>query len=431
MRRAKQTPGGIEPVNRLLPAGAASVLALAAPFLVLLPAARAEIALSANDSKMVLDNGAVRTARDPAPDTLSIIDLSASPPRLRGEIQVPASVVGPPSSVAVSPDERIALVTANQRHDPVDPSKLVPGNSMAVVDLSANPPRVLATLNTGSGPAGVSINRAGTLALVANRAEGTVSVFRIRDGTTVAPVGKVEIGPVSSEVSHVAFTPDGRHALVTRHGDHMVNVLQIEGDRVSKTGREITTGVRPYGLSVSPEGRWAVVANLGRGTGDADTVSLIDLGREPWRVVDTVSVGQTPEGIQASPDGRFAAVTVMNGSNKPPGSPFHGPGLVRMLRIADGRLSVVSEARVGAWAQGAAFSLDGRTLLVGNTADREVQVLRVSEEGRLTDTGARIGVSGGPAALRTVADWGRRGAGSRAGDPGGAGAGLTGGVSGP
>ena len=390
-------------MNRLLPAAVLASLAT-------LPgAAPAQIALSANDNKLVLDNGATRTARDPSPDTLSIIDLSANPPRLRGEIQVPASVVGPPSSVAISPNERLALVTANQRHDSADPSKLVPGNSMAVIDLSSNPPRVVATVNTGSGPAGVSINRAGTLALVANRAEGTVSVYRISDGATVQAAGKVEIGPVSSEVSHVAFTPDGRHALVTRYGDHMVNVLQIENDKVTKTNREITTGVRPYGISITPDGRWAVVANIGRGTGDADTVSLLDLGREPWRIVDTVSVGQTPEGIQTSPDSRFAAVTVMNGSNKPPGSPFHGPGLVRMLRVADGRLSVVSEARVGTWAQGVAFSPDGRTLLVGNMVEREVQVLRVSEDGKLTDAGTRLGVAGGSAALRTVADYGPAG----------------------
>lgn len=390
-------------MNRLLPA--ALLLALAAPG----AAPNAQLALSANDNKVVLSNGAVRPARDPAPDTLSVIDLSTNPPRLRAEIQAPVSVVGPPTSVAIGPDERLALVTRNQRHDPADPTRLVPGNGMAVVDLAANPPRIVATVNTGSGPAGVSINRAGTMALVANRAEGTVSVYRISNGTTVTPAGKVEIGPVASEVSHVAFTPDGRHALVTRYGDHMVNVLAIENERVTKTGREITTGVRPYGLSIAPDGRWAVVANLGRGTGDADTVSLIDLTREPWRIVDAVSVGQTPEGIQASPDSRFAAVTVMNGSNKPPGSPFYGPGLVRMLRVADGRLAIVSEAKVGTWSQGAAFSPDGRTLLVGNMVEREVQVLRVSEEGRLTDTGTRLGVSGGSAALRTAADWGSNG----------------------
>ncbi len=73
-----------------------------------------------------------------------------------------------------------------------------------------------------------------------------------------------------------------------------------------------------------------------------------------------------------------------------------------MLRIADGKLSLVSEARVGTWAQGAAFSQDGRTLLVGNMVERDVQVLRVAEDGKLTDTGTRIRVSGGSAALRVA-----------------------------
>lgn len=364
--------------------------------------AGAQIALSANDNKLVIENGRTRTVRDPAPDTLSVIDLGANPPVVRAEITVPASVVGPPTSVAITPDERLALVTANQRPDPTDPGKLIPGQSMAVVDLAANPPRVLATLPTGLAPAGVSINRAGTLALVANRAEGTISVYRIH-GHDVTPAGKIEIGPVSSEVSHAAFTPDGRHALVTRFGDHSVNVLRIEGDKVTKTEREITTGVRPYGLTVTPDGKWALVANIGRSTGDADTVSLIDLRREPYRIVDTISVGQTPEGITAAPDSRLVAVTVMNGSNRPTTSPFHGPGLVRMLRISpEGKLSLVGEARVGTWSQGAAFSADGRTLLVGNMVERDISVLRVAEDGSLTDTGTRLRVGGGSAALRTA-----------------------------
>ncbi len=377
-------------------------LILAALLGMLPPQAAAQLALSANDNKLVIENGRTRTVRDAAPDTLTVIDLSVSPPAVRAEISVPASVVGPPTSVAITPDERLALVTANQRPDPADPGKLIPGHGMAVVDLAVNPPRILATLPTGLGPAGVSINRAGTMALVANRAEGTVSVYRIH-GHDVTSAGKIEIGPVSSEVSHVAFTPDGRHALVTRYGDHSVNVLRIDGERVTKTEREITTGVRPYGLSITPDGKWAVVANIGRGTGDADTVSLIDLQREPFRIVDTISVGQTPEGIVAGPDSRLVAVTVMNGSNKPTGSPFHGPGLVRMLRIApEGRLSIVGEARVGTWSQGAVFSPDGRTLLVGNMVERDISVLRVGADGSLTDPGPRPRVGGGSAALRTA-----------------------------
>ncbi|NOG69376.1 YncE family protein [Roseicella sp. DB1501] len=362
------------------------------------PPARAQLLLSANDNKITLENGALKVLREPQPDTLSILDLSVSPPALRAEIPVPASAIGPPSSVAVTPNEKLALVTANQRPDPAEPGKLLPGNTMAVIDLTATPPRIAATLPTGSAPAGVSINRAGTLALVANRAEGSVSVYRIAGGQ-VTPAGKVDIGPVGSEVSDVAFTPDGRFALVTRYGDHMLNLLQIEGDKVTKLDREITAGVRPYGVTVAPDGRWAAVANIGRGTGDADTVSLIDLTREPFRVVDTISVGQTPEGIAASPDGRHLAVTVMNGSNKRPGSPFHGPGLVRMLRVENGRMALVSKAQVGAWAQGAAFSPDGRMLFVGNMLDKDLSAFRVAEDGQLTEAGPRIKIAGASAAL--------------------------------
>ncbi|MFC7476739.1 lactonase family protein [Dankookia sp. GCM10030260] len=383
-------------MKHLLLAGAA-VLALALPS----PGAQAQLLLSANDNKVVLENGAVKTLREPQPDTLSVIDLSTGTPTLRAEIAVPASVVGPPTSVAITPDEKLALVTANTRPNPAEPGKLMPGNSMAVIDLAATPPRLLATLPTGAAPAGVSINRAGTLALVANRAEGTVSVFRIAHGQ-VTPAAKVDIGTVASEVSHVEFTPDGRFALVTRNGDHMLNVLQVEGDKVTKLNREITTGVRPYGLTIAPDGRWAVVANIGRGTGDADTVSLVDLTKEPFRVVDTISVGQTPEGIAASPDGRHVAVTVMNGSNKPAHSPFAGPGLVKLLKVEGMRLSVVSEARVGNWAQGAAFAPDGRTLFVGNMTDRDISVLKVAEDGRLSEGGPRIKVAGGSAALRVA-----------------------------
>jgi DNA-binding beta-propeller fold protein YncE len=57
-----------------------------------------------------------------------------------------------------------------------------------------------------------------------------------------------------------------------------------------------------------------VVANIGRGQGDSDTVSVIDLQAQPFRVVETVVVGQTPEGIALSPDGKLCAVVVMNGS---------------------------------------------------------------------------------------------------------------------
>jgi len=84
------------------------------------------------------------------------------------------------------------------------------------------------------------------LALVANRAEGTVSVFSI-NSKEVKNVGTVKSGDDKTGVSHVAISPDGKTALVTRDGDSMVSVLAIDGSKVEPTKRELTVGMRPSG----------------------------------------------------------------------------------------------------------------------------------------------------------------------------------------
>lgn len=75
--------------------------------------AGAQLAVSGNDNKVLNVNGVVTVVPDPPPDTVSVIDLKQSPPRMIGEIQAPVSVVGPPLSIAVMPDESLALVTAS------------------------------------------------------------------------------------------------------------------------------------------------------------------------------------------------------------------------------------------------------------------------------------------------------------------------------
>jgi hypothetical protein len=127
------------------------------------PIVDAQIAVSANDNKVVLVNGVVTVVNGAPPDTVSVIDLKASPPRVIGEVPAPVSVVGPPLSVAVTPDESLAIVTASNKVDPNDRTKQAPNNQVSVIDLKANPPGVLATLQAGEGATGVSINRQGTL----------------------------------------------------------------------------------------------------------------------------------------------------------------------------------------------------------------------------------------------------------------------------
>jgi YVTN family beta-propeller protein len=188
-------------------------------------------------------------------------------------------------------------------------------------------------------------------------------------------------------------------ALVTRDGDSRVSVLSISGTNVEYTKRDMYPGQRPYGIDICAPGAIAVVASIGLGQGDEDTISVIDVQARPPRVIETISVGQTPEGITCSRDGRLVAVTAMSGSNKPPGSSFYRQnGRVIVFKVDGKKLAKFAEADVGTWSQGAAFSPDGRSLLVQNT---EIQVLEVGMFG-LRGTGQRIKLKGGPVAIRTA-----------------------------
>jgi DNA-binding beta-propeller fold protein YncE len=365
-------------------------------------AARAEVAVSAQDGKQVLVDGVPTVPAAPAPDYVAIFDLGSSPPKLVAEVPAPTSVVGPPQSVAVAPDESFALVTAANAIDPADPKKIITDDKLTVIDLQANPPRATATLTAGKGAAGVSINRAGTLALVANRAEGTVSVFTI-DGKTLTPAGKLDFGNDKAGPSHAVFSPDGKTALVSRDGDNKISVLAVDGGKVTYTKRDLSAGLRPYSIEMSPSGDVAIVGNTGTGSGDADTVSVIDLNASPMRVVDTVTVGQTPEGLRISPDGKFLAVTVANGANKPKSSPFFNDnGLVRIFAINGTKLTPVTDAKVGHWCQGAVWNKAATALLVQCMVEHELQAFAF--DGKTLTPGDPVKLKAGPAGIRT-AQW--------------------------
>ena len=363
--------------------------------------ATAQILVSANDNKAVLVNGANVVPANPAADTISIIDLGVSPPKLIGEVKAPASVVGPPQSVAISRDESFALVTGAFKVDPADPKKAIPDSKLSVIDLKAKPPAVIATLEAGLGAAGVSINNAGTLALVANRSEGTVSVFTV-SGNKLTPVGKIELGDSKSGPSHVAFTPDGKSALVTRDGDNRVSILTVDGNKVEDSKAFMVGGIRPYSLEISPKGDVAVFSNQGGGQGDIDVINVIDLKAKPPRIVDTISVGQTPEGVGMSSDGKYIAVTVMNGSNRPKDHPaFNDFGLLQVYSVNGTTLRKVAQAKVGHWCQGAAFSKNNKTVVIQCMVEKNLQVFNF--DGRNLKPAGTLPLSGGGAGLRTAA----------------------------
>jgi DNA-binding beta-propeller fold protein YncE len=338
--------------------------------------------------------------QNPLPDNVTIVDLGVSPPKIVGQLNAPGSVVGPPQSVAIAPDESIALVAASTKIDPSDPKKTAPDNRLSVIDLKASPPAVIATLELGNSPAGVSFSPDGKLALVTNRGEGTVSILTV-NGKTVTPTGKIQLGDAKSGPSGVAFLPDGKRALVTRDGDHRISVLSVNGSKVEDTNAYMVAGIRPYCISVSSKGDLAVVVNQGGGQGDTDVISVIDLKKNPPRIVESHSVGQIPEGVTFSPDGSHVAVTIQNGSNRPKSHPsYNDHGVVQVYRVEGGRLKLAAEAKVGGWGQGVAWSRDGKTLLAQSMLDKTLDVL--SFDGHSLKVIGHIKVPGGPAGIRTV-----------------------------
>lgn len=364
--------------------------------------ASAQLAVSANDNKAVLVNGVNTVPESPGADTVAIIDLGAKPPKLVGEVQAPTSVVGPPQSVAVARDESFALVTGAMKVNPADPKKLVPDNKLSVIDLKAKPPAVIQTLEAGPGATGVSINPAGNLAIVANRMEGTLSVFTIA-GNKLTPAGKVQLGDAKSGPSHIAFFPDGKRALATRDGDHRISVLNIDGSKVEDSKAFMVAGVRPYSISISSKGDVAVLTNQGGGQGDADLITVIDLKVNPPRIVDTISVEQIPEGATMSPDGAYVAVTMQNGSNKAKTHPnYHEHSVLKVFAIEGTKLSLAASAEFGGWGQGVVWSKDGRTLLAGSMTDKAVDVFDF--DGKSLKRTGSIKVNGGAAGIRTALD---------------------------
>ena len=166
--------------------------------------------LVGNDEKVTWDDGRIRFLA-PGRDTLSIFDAAASPaaPVLVATLPLPNSLFGPPVNLAVTPDQRLALIADSmawaERADGAG-WQPAPGRDLHVIDLAASPPAVAQTLQIGLQPSGLSINRAGTLALVANKAGRSVSVLKIADGRVEA-CGDVDVGtPVVAAVSYTHLT---------------------------------------------------------------------------------------------------------------------------------------------------------------------------------------------------------------------------------
>jgi len=162
-----------------------------------------------------------------------------------------------PDNVDVTPSGDLALV-AN--------SGVTGGNdghadSVSVIDLTVDPPRVIDVVGVGDGPEGLAISPTGALAVVAlidgsqnaranpetawaAKRNGKVAVLEI-GGKTVRKTGEVEVGGMPQGV---VFSPDGRYVYVGNFLGRDISILRVEDGTLVDTGKTIDLGAGPAAM---------------------------------------------------------------------------------------------------------------------------------------------------------------------------------------
>jgi DNA-binding beta-propeller fold protein YncE len=146
-----------------------------------------------------------------------------------------------PYNVAVAPSGKIALTADNGNNGNSDGSV----DTVSVVDLELNPPRITDRVVVGDGPEGLAISPKGDVAVAMilagsnnksayfyNR-NGTAAVLSI-SGKKVTKVGDVEVGGLPEGV---AFTPDGNYLYVGNYLDEDLSILKVDGTKITPVKR--------------------------------------------------------------------------------------------------------------------------------------------------------------------------------------------------
>ena len=163
-----------------------------------------------------------------------------------------------PYNVAVAPDGKLALTADNGGGGGSD------GNvdTVGVIDLAASPPRVVDHVTVGDLPEGLAISPKGNLA-VSVQAEGSntpktvfyhhdggsVAVLAI-DGNKVTKVGSVTVGALPEAV---AFSADGSRIYIGNFIDGDLSVLKVDGTNVTDTGQRFKLPGHPASMRAGPQ----------------------------------------------------------------------------------------------------------------------------------------------------------------------------------
>jgi DNA-binding beta-propeller fold protein YncE len=377
--------------------------------------ARGQIIVSANDGKIVRPEDPFQ---QPVPDTVSVLQIKDGKLKVLGSVAASASMTGPAVSAAVARNGGFAIVTGCQK---LQGGKLVPDDVVSVIDLAKpTAPVVLQTLHAGEGATGVSISPNGKLALVANSADDTVSVFSI-SGKTLTPQGTVAVEAKSYPVD-VVFSNDGASAVVLGRNNAKIMILSVDGTHVANTGTAWSPGKTPYAAAVMRNSDNILTVNLGgaittasvpvpraapgapRGQAPRAPATITMTNIKTGSTAATVEILPVPEDIVLSPDGKFLAAVASNGIPNSPSDPNFKTvfGKLKVFAIGPNSITPVSEIDTGHWCQGAIFSGDGKTILVQCSAEKEIEVFHFDGTGLTRDASATLFVGARPGAIASA-----------------------------
>ena len=339
----------------------------------------------------------------PGNDAVLVLDLSnPAKPRIRASLPLMNSLLGPPTNLQITPDGKLGLVANSVvMNQDGETWKTAMDNKLFVIDLTADPPKLIDTVTVGSQPSGMAISRKGDLALVANRAGKSVSVLSIGNGE-VKPLNEVAL---EQEAAAVAIAPDGKRAFVCLNKANQIAVLSIDGQHVTyDKSLDVPSAFNPYNIDITPDGRYVIASNTGALKNNADSEVVIDAAGPHPHVVHIMSPGTGPEGFAISPDGRWAVAPLLLGSGAKDSDWFKTKGgeLAVMSIGRDGTLVVTGRAKLGGLPEGIAYSPDSAYVYVANYLDQNLQVFRLTG-GKPVQVGPAIKLPGQPASMRGTA----------------------------
>jgi DNA-binding beta-propeller fold protein YncE len=160
-----------------------------------------------------------------------------------------------PYNAVVSPNGKIALTSDNGGAGSSDGSV----DTSSVIDLEANPPRIIDRVVIGDGPEGLAMSPKGDLAVAAilrgsnmknaffYQKNGSLSILKI-DGKKVTKTQDIEVGGLPEAVQ---FTPDGKYILAGNYLDQDFSILKVNGSRVTDTGKRFKVPGHPASARMS------------------------------------------------------------------------------------------------------------------------------------------------------------------------------------